>query len=98
MSDRDACGRLAWKKEAGDACALRIERLDPLLKAGNVSDDDAPFARDVEAGRLNDAPLFAADLDDLLGARSCGVHGEDGLPSLVEDVVHTACRLLEVDG
>ena len=32
VADRDACGRLAWKKESGDARALRIERLDPLLK------------------------------------------------------------------
>ena len=95
--DRDACGWLARKKEAGHACALRVEGLDPLLKAGNVGDDDAPVARDVEAGRLNDAPFFAADLDDLLGARSCGVDGEDGLPSPVEHVVHAARRLLEVD-
>ena len=34
---------------------------------------------------------------DLLRARSCGVHGVDGVPAPIEDVVGAARRLLEVD-
>ena len=41
LVDRDTRRRLPGKKEAGDARALRIERLDALLQPRHVRNDDA---------------------------------------------------------
>ena len=68
VADCHARCRLSGKEEAGQRVSLSVEGLNPLLQSGNVGNDDVPIARDVEPGRLNDATLLAADLDDLLGA------------------------------
>ena len=97
IANRDARRRLTGKKKAAQACALRVESLDSLLLTRDVGDDDASVARDVESCGLNDATLFASDLDNLLRAGAPSVDGVDGMPAPVEDVVDAARRLLKTD-
>jgi hypothetical protein len=88
---------LSRKEEAAYARALCVERLNPLLKARHVGDDDTAVTRDIESGRLNDAPRFAANLDDLLRLRPCGVNAVDSLSAPVQRVIGATCRLLKID-
>ena len=63
-----AAGRPGRKKPP-TRMPRRAEDLDPLLRARHVGDDErAAVGRDVEAARLDDAPVLLADLDQLARA------------------------------
>ena len=57
------------RKNPVSSLPLRVERLHALLRPRHVGDDESAVGRDVEAGRLNDAAVFLADLQNLARRR-----------------------------
>jgi hypothetical protein len=98
VADDDARGRLPGQKETGEALAGGTERLQALLGARHVGDDESAVARRVESGGLNDPARLEADLQQFPRRRACSVDGMDRVTAPVEDEVRAVGRLLKLDG
>ena len=84
------------RKNPVQQLAAAIERLHALLRPRHVGDDEASVGGDVETGRLNDAPVFLADLQNLARRGLVRVHRVHGVTAAIEDEVGAARVLLEV--
>jgi hypothetical protein len=67
------------------------------LRARHISNDEAAVRGDVEAGRLNHAPVLLADLERLVRRGFAGIDDVHRVTAAVEHEVAAGRRLLETD-
>ena len=97
IAEDDPRRRLAWQEEAAGALARWAKRLQTLLRPWDVGDNEPAVRRDVEAGRLNDAPFFLSDVDRFPRRPSLRVDGVHRVAAPVEYVIRPVRRLLKID-